>query len=133
MHSAYRTEGARRFITIPNAWYSIQLSISSNRNSQNASGTEKDGHVAYGKQVVVVSGSKFVVIDVKRRSVLWSIDMPSEGKVVTVSPDSGLAFVSHPDATRVSIIDLLKRRITNSFVVGKQPDGVAFYTLPTAK
>jgi YVTN family beta-propeller protein len=81
-----------------------------------------------GKQVVVVSGSKFLVVDVKRRSVSWSIGMPNEGKVVTVSADSGLAFVSHPEANRVSIVDLRKRRISNSFAVGKQPDGVAFST-----
>jgi YVTN family beta-propeller protein len=86
-----------------------------------------------GKQVVVVSGSKFVVVDAKRRSVSWSIEMPNEGKVVTVSADGSLAFVSHPEANRISIIDLLKRQITNSFLVGKQPDGVAFFTMPTAK
>jgi DNA-binding beta-propeller fold protein YncE len=79
-----------------------------------------------GRQMVVVRGSKFIVIDPRRRSILWSIDMPYEGKVLTTSGDSRQAFVSHPDNDRVSIIDLLTRRIDSTFAVGKQPDGVAW-------
>lgn len=83
-----------------------------------------------GRHVVVVHGSKFIVIDPRRRSVLWSVDMPHEGKVLTTSGDSRQAFVSHPGNDRVSIIDLLNRRIESTFAVGKQPDGVAWLEPP---
>jgi DNA-binding beta-propeller fold protein YncE len=52
--------------------------------------------------------------------------MPHEGKVVTVSGDSRRAFVSHPAADRVSVINLRSRTVERTFVVGKQPDGVAW-------
>ena len=52
--------------------------------------------------------------------------MPHEGKVVTVSGDSQRAFVSHPEADRVSVINLRNRTVERTFVVGKQPDGVAW-------
>jgi YVTN family beta-propeller protein len=79
-----------------------------------------------GKRVVVVQGPRFLVIDATRFSTLWALDMRHEGKVVTVSGDSRHAFVSHPGNDRVSAIDLLNRRIENTFVVGKQPDGLAW-------
>ncbi|HLA12215.1 MAG TPA: hypothetical protein VJ023_16630 [Pyrinomonadaceae bacterium] len=79
-----------------------------------------------GKQVVVVRGPKFLVIDATSHSILWSINMPHDGKVVTVSGDSRHAFISHPSNDRVSVIDLLERRIESTFTVGKQPDGLAW-------
>jgi DNA-binding beta-propeller fold protein YncE len=79
-----------------------------------------------GRHVVVVLGSKFIVVDTKRRSIAWSIDMTYPGKVVTVSGDSRRAFVSHPGHDRVSAIDLKNRRIEKTVPVGKQPDGLAW-------
>ena len=79
-----------------------------------------------GRTVVVVRQSKFIVVDAKRRSILWSVDLPYEGKVVTVSSDSRNAYVSHPEHDRISVIDLLNRKIDSTFIVGKQPDGLAW-------
>ena len=79
-----------------------------------------------GRQVVVVLGSKLIVVDARRRVVLWSIDLPYRGKVLTTSGDSRRAFVSHPGDDRVSIIDLRSQGIERTFAVGKQPDGVAW-------
>ncbi len=79
-----------------------------------------------GRHVVVVLGSKFIMVDSKRRSISWSVDMPHPGKVVTVSGDSRRAFVSHPGNDRVSSIDLKNRRIESTIPVGKQPDGLAW-------
>jgi YVTN family beta-propeller protein len=79
-----------------------------------------------GRQVVVVSRSKFIVVDAKRRSILWSIELPNDGKVVTVSSEGRRAFVSHPQNDRISVINLSKRKLENTVNVGKQPDGVAW-------
>lgn len=79
-----------------------------------------------GRQVVIVQDSKFMAVDVRSRSVSWSLDLPHPGKVVTVSGDSQRAFVSHPAHDRVSVIDLPNRRIEQSLATGKQPDGIAW-------
>ena len=79
-----------------------------------------------GDRVVVVRGSEFMIVDVERRSIVSKIEMPHAGKVVTVSGDSRHAFVSHPAADSVSMINLGKGRVERTFVVGKQPDGVAW-------
>lgn len=79
-----------------------------------------------GRHVVVVSGSKFILVGVERRSIVSTIEMPHAGKVVTVSGDSQRAFVSHPENDRVSVINLSSRTVERTFVVGKQPDGVAW-------
>lgn len=79
-----------------------------------------------GERVVVVRGSEFMIVDVERRSIVSTIEMPHAGKVVTVSGDSRHAFVSHPAADSVSIINLVNRNVERTFVVGKQPDGIAW-------
>ncbi|HJS24699.1 MAG TPA: hypothetical protein VJ751_10125, partial [Pyrinomonadaceae bacterium] len=84
-----------------------------------------------GKRVVVVRGSEFVIVDVERRLIVSTIEMPHAGKVVTVSGDSRHAFVSHPAADSVSIINLVNGKVERTFVVGKQPDGIAW--APTTK
>jgi YVTN family beta-propeller protein len=86
-----------------------------------------------GRQVVIVQNSKFMAVDARGRSVNWSLDLPHPGKVVTVSADSRRAFVSHPGHNRVSVIDLSNRRIEQSFVTGKQPDGVAWIEASRSK
>jgi YVTN family beta-propeller protein len=83
-----------------------------------------------GERVVVVRGSEFMIVDVKRRSIVSTIEMPHAGKVVTVSGDSRHAFVSHPAADSVSIINLVNRNVERTFVVGKQPDGIAWALTP---
>lgn len=83
-----------------------------------------------GKRVVVVRGSEFMIVDVARRSIASTIEMPHMGKVVTVSGDSRHAFVSHPAADRVSIINLGNGTVERTFVVGKQPDGIAWALTP---
>ena len=79
-----------------------------------------------GKQVVVVRGSEFIIVDVQRRSIVSRLEMPHAGKVVTVSGDSRHAFVSHPGADSVSVIELSSSKVERTFVVGKQPDGIAW-------
>lgn len=79
-----------------------------------------------GRYVGAVQGRKFTVVEARTRSVAWSIEMPHPGKVLTISDDSGYAFVSHPDDDRVSVIDLTRRSVVSTFVVGKQPDGIAW-------
>ena len=83
-----------------------------------------------GKRVVVVRGSEFVIVDVERRLIVSTIEMPHAGKVVTVSGDSRHAFVSHPAADSVSIINLVNGKVERTFVVGKQPDGIAWAPTP---
>ncbi|HKY29392.1 MAG TPA: YncE family protein [Pyrinomonadaceae bacterium] len=79
-----------------------------------------------GRNVAVVRDSKFMLVDAKRHSVMWSTDMPHAGKVITVSDDSRRAFVSHPENDSISEINLLTKRVEATFAVGKQPDGVAW-------
>lgn len=83
-----------------------------------------------GKRVVVVRNSEFMIVDVERRSIVSRIEMPHAGKVVTVSGDSRHAFVSHPAADSVSIINLINGTVERTFVVGKQPDGIAWALVP---
>lgn len=79
-----------------------------------------------GKRVVVVRGSEFLIVDVARRSIVSKIEMPHAGKVVTVSGDNRRAFVTHPAADSVSIINLGNATVERTFTVGKQPDGIAW-------
>lgn len=79
-----------------------------------------------GKHVVVVRGPEFIVVDAQRRSIVSRIELPHAGKVVTVSGDGRQAYVSHPEAESVSAINLASRTVERTFVVGKQPDGIAW-------
>ena len=79
-----------------------------------------------GKHVAVVLGTQFMLIDAKRRAIVWTLEMPHAGKVVTVSPDSRFAAISHPSNDSVSVIDLAARNVRSTFFVGKTPDGVAW-------
>lgn len=79
-----------------------------------------------GERVVVVRGSEFVIVDAERRAIVTTIQMPHAGKVVTISGDSRHAFVSHPANDSVSVINLVSRNVERTFVVGKQPDGIAW-------
>jgi len=79
-----------------------------------------------GNHVAVVLGAQFMLIDAKRRAIAWTLEMPHAGKVITVSPDSCFAAVSHPSDDRVSIIDLAARNVRSTFLVGKTPDGEAW-------
>jgi len=83
-----------------------------------------------GERVVVVRGSEFMIVDVEQRSIVSTIEMPHAGKVVTISGDSRHAFVSHPAADSVSIINLINGNVERTFVVGKQPDGIAWALTP---
>lgn len=82
-----------------------------------------------GERVVVVRGTEFVIVDAERRSIVSTIQMPHAGKVVTVSGDGRHAFVSHPAADSVSVINLINRNVERTFLVGKQPDGIAWAQL----
>ena len=80
--------------------------------------------------MLVVRGSEFRIVDVERRAIVSTIEMPHAGKVVTVSGDSRQAFVSHPAADSVSVINLVNGNVERTFVVGKQPDGIAWALTP---
>ena len=79
-----------------------------------------------GRYVLVVMGTKFLVVDAKTRVVAWSMEMPHRGKVLTVSGDGRRAFVSHPSDDAISVIDLVARKVAAKLSTGKQPDGVAW-------
>ena len=113
---------------------SIVNTADGNVTSSVSLGTAKNGQGNFarlrftpdGKHVVAVRGAEFFVVDARRRSIVSRIEMPHEGKVVTVSGDSRHAFVSHPEADSVSVINLITRSVERSFRVGKQPDGIAW-------
>ena len=79
-----------------------------------------------GEQVVVVQGEDFSVFDAASRRRIGGLKLPRPGKVVTVSPEGRYAFLSHPSANQVSVIDLRTLELVTSFPTGKAPDGVAW-------
>lgn len=79
-----------------------------------------------GRAVGVVVGTKFLLVDARRRAILWSVEMPYAGKVLALSGDARFAFVSHPENNAVSRIDLRARKVVQQFPTGKQPDGLAW-------
>jgi YVTN family beta-propeller protein len=108
----------------------VTASISLGKVKEGESGFSRLRFTPDGERVVVVRGAEFVIVDAKRRSIVSTIQMPHPGKVVTVSGDSRYAFVSHPGADRVSVINLIDRNVERTFVVGKQPDGIAWAQIP---
>jgi DNA-binding beta-propeller fold protein YncE len=79
-----------------------------------------------GRSVAVVRGATLLLVDVRKRATVWSLDLPHAGKVLAISPDGRFAAVSHPSADRVSIIDFRARTVRSTFATGKAPDGVAW-------
>src|SRR5688500_39048 len=77
-------------------------------------------------RVAVVQGRKLLLFDARTRGAAGDIELPFEGKVVDVSPAGDRVVVSHPEADRISIVDLAVRRVVATFDVGKTPDGVAW-------
>ncbi|HKR21038.1 MAG TPA: hypothetical protein VJS17_00535 [Pyrinomonadaceae bacterium] len=110
---------------------SVTASVSLGAPKTSQSGFARLRFTPHGKRVVVVRGSEFVIVDAKRRSIVTTLQMPHAGKVVTISGDSRHAFVSHPSADSVSVINLVSGNVERTFVVGKQPDGIAW--APTSK
>ena len=104
----------------------VTATISLGAAKKDQSGFSRLRFTPDGKRVVVVRNSEFMIVDAKRRSIVSTIEMPHAGKVVTVSGDSRHAFVSHPAADSVSIINLVNGNVERTFVVGKQPDGIAW-------
>ena len=104
----------------------LTASITLGTAKKDESGFSRLRFTPNGERVVVVRGSEFVIVDAKRRSIVSTIQLPHAGKVVTVSGDSRHAFVSHPGADRVSVINLLNGSVERTFLVGKQPDGIAW-------
>jgi Tol biopolymer transport system component/DNA-binding beta-propeller fold protein YncE len=79
-----------------------------------------------GRLVALVQGRTVHVIDAGSRRFLRRIDLPHEGKVIDTSTDGARAVISHPEAHRVSIVDLDSGRVVAVIAVGRGPDGVAW-------
>ncbi len=80
-----------------------------------------------GQALVVNAGTREItVFDAERRTPVARIPTPHEPKVLAVSPDGRHAAVSHPDADRLSIVDISARRVIRTIETGATPDGVAW-------
>jgi YVTN family beta-propeller protein len=81
-----------------------------------------------GRRVVIPHGKtrSLVVFDRARRKPIATIPLPAPPKIVSVSPDGRRAVLTSPPAGLGIIVDLGARRVTGTFLVGAQPDGVAW-------
>ena len=77
-----------------------------------------------GRQVLLIQGTRVALINVAKRQHVATIDLPSAGKVISVSPKGDFLAVSHPSDNRLSVIDVAARKVARSFPVGPVPDGV---------
>ena len=77
-----------------------------------------------GRQVLLIQGTRLALINVAQRQHVATIDLPSAGKVISVSPRGDFLAVSHPSDNRLSVIDVAARKVARSFPVGPVPDGV---------
>jgi Tol biopolymer transport system component/DNA-binding beta-propeller fold protein YncE len=79
-----------------------------------------------GIRVLLGQGRRIQIFDAATRAPLGRIDLTHDGKVIDVAPDGRRAVVSHPDANRISIVDLDTRETISVIQVGRVPDGVAW-------
>ena len=66
------------------------------------------------------------IMSVPERKILSYVELPFDGKVPSISPDSRYAVISHPSDDKISIVDLTKNIVVRTLATGKQPDGVAW-------
>lgn len=78
-----------------------------------------------GRLAVIPAAKKLLLLDVKSRTLVETIDLPASPKVTAVTKDGKRAYLSSPGSNEVMVVDLEKRKVLESIKVGRQPDGVA--------
>lgn len=79
-----------------------------------------------GQKLVVALTKKLVVFDVKTRRLISETELGSSPKVLTLSGDNRLAFLTNPDDNSVSVVDIVAGRQLAAFQTGKKPDGIGW-------
>jgi YVTN family beta-propeller protein len=57
--------------------------------------------------------------------IAFSIALDKAPAALALAPGAGIAYVTHPDLGRVSVVDLAERRVLRSFAVAGSPFGIA--------
>ena len=72
------------------------------------------------------SGNKLSVLDAGTRREEAALDLGDGAKCLAVTPDGRRAYVGHPAANAVSVVDLQALKVVERFDAGPAPDGVAW-------
>lgn len=78
-----------------------------------------------GRVVVQHGGHRLSVVDRSTRAAIATAELPAEAKCVAITPDGRRAFVGHPGANAVTVLDLGTMRVAGRFESGPTPDGIA--------
>lgn len=79
-----------------------------------------------GKRLVVALSKKLLVFDVKTRRQIGETELSSSPKVLTISSDNRLAFLTNPADNSVSVVDIVAGKQLATFQTGKRPDGIGW-------
>jgi DNA-binding beta-propeller fold protein YncE len=93
---------------------------------------ERPGRIRFlpgGRQVLVQHArNRLSVVDASSRRTERSMELAEPGKCLAVSRDGRRAFVGHPGADLVTVVDLESMKTVGRFSAGPTPDGVALAT-----
>lgn len=92
-----------------------------------AAGLALAGGVQAAERVYVLSqaGAKLSEIEQGDEKVASAIPLDKAPAVLVLAPETGLAYVTHPDLGRISVVDLGERRVLRTFPVAGSPFGAA--------
>lgn len=71
------------------------------------------------------SGDQLVVMDIGKRSAVWSVSLGGDPQGVVLSTDGRFAYVTEASANRVAIVDTRAQRVTGNMAVGSGPQAIA--------
>jgi YVTN family beta-propeller protein len=84
--------------------------------------------LASGKERIFVlsqAGAALTEIAVVAGKPGASIALDKAPAAVALTPDGGVAYVTHPDGAKVSVVDMARRRVVSTFAVPGSPFGIA--------
>jgi DNA-binding beta-propeller fold protein YncE len=88
---------------------------------------------ADGKRVVVALARRLAVYDALSYKLLSETALDKEPKVLTLSRDGRIAFLTNPDDNSMSEVDIHAGKVIATTPTGKRPDGIAWVERSSAR
>lgn len=80
-----------------------------------------------GKHLLVCTGiGEVSVVDLEKRAVVRSLQVPKAPQAIIVRPDGAVAYVSCDASAKVAVLDLKEWKVSALIEVGKTADGLAW-------
>ncbi|HEY8560925.1 MAG TPA: cytochrome D1 domain-containing protein [Pyrinomonadaceae bacterium] len=79
-----------------------------------------------GRRAVIALSKKLVIYDVKTRRLIGEIELGAAPKVMTVSGDGRRAFLTNPEDSSATVVDIVAGKRMTTFRTGRKPDGIGW-------